>query len=80
MELDDDTKRLVLPPLIGLPIVVGFLLILVGGIQGGGMVMIYIGSAVLIGNAIFWPLLYTRQGRKEKEARRRRVQQDREEE
>lgn len=80
MDLNEDTKRLVLPPLIGLPIVVGFLLILVGGIQGGGMVMVYIGAAILIGNGVFWPLLYTRQGKKEKEERRRQARQRTEEE
>lgn len=80
MDLDEDTKRLILPPLIGLPIVVGFLLILIGGIQGGGMIMIAIGAAILIGNAVFWPLLYTRQGKKEKEEQRRRARQRAEEE
>lgn len=74
--VDEMVKRYLLPPLVALPLVVGFLFIVIGGAEGGGETMIYIGLVIVLGNAAFWPLFFTWEGKRKKqqqmeEARRR---------
>lgn len=81
MELSENAKRMLLPPLITLPIVVGLALVGLGSaeiieantsnvaIPETAWPMIYIGAAILIGNGVFWPLVYTRRGKKKREER-----------
>lgn len=73
--MDDKLKRYLLPPIVALPIIVGFLFILIGGAQGGGTTMILLGTAILVGNAAFWPLLFTWQGKREKEKQKEEARQ-----
>lgn len=67
-------KRLLLPPLVALPLVVGFLFIVLGAELPVGeppppnWTMIYLGAAIVVGNGVLWPLLFQWQGKRRREA------------
>lgn len=72
--MDETWKRMLLPPLVALPMVVGFLFMLLGAElpvadpPPPNWTMIYIGAAVVVGNSVFWPLLFQWQGKRRREA------------
>lgn len=72
--MDETWKRMLLPPLVAVPMVVGFLFMLIGAElpvadpPPPNWTMIYIGAAIVIGNSVFWPLLFQWQGKRRREA------------
>lgn len=64
---------MLLPPLVALPVVIGFLFVVLGAElpvaepPPPNWTMIYVGAAILVGNAVFWPLLFQWQGKRRRE-------------
>lgn len=71
--MNEDLKRYLLPPLVAIPLVVGFLFIVIGAVEEFDPTLVGLGVAILVGNGVFWPLLFHKTGRDRREAAKARA-------
>lgn len=74
--MNPDVKRYLLPPLVAVPLIVGFTLIVLGATADPDRIdqtLVGLGTIILVGNAVFWPLIFHKRGRDRREAAKRRA-------